>query len=323
MIHINWTKYIKLILGTVISILLAHLFDLKYAYASGIITLLTIQDTKQETLVIALKRLIIFIVMTMLSLLIFPFLGYTISAFAILLIPYLLFCLLLDMKEAIAPIAVLCTHYISSESCSLPMIGNELMILLIGAGIGVIINLFFQNNLKAVKKKQSLIDERMKSVLKRMAFYITKDDKSLYTSDCFKELDLLLADLREESIRYIHNHFFGKNDYFYDYMQLRLAQCNLLKRIYIDINRLDMVPEHAKPISDFLSAMAVEFHESNNAVKLKNKLAELNAYYDQKHLPATRSEFRNRALLYHILKDLEELVEMKHSFINHSILTSA
>ena len=37
----------------------------------------------------------------------------------------------LDMKEAIAPIAVLCTHYVSAKSCSPSMILNEFLILMI------------------------------------------------------------------------------------------------------------------------------------------------------------------------------------------------
>lgn len=315
----NWIKYIKLLLGTIIAIILAHFFHLTYAYAAGIITLLTIQDTTQDTLSIAFKRLTIFVIMTALSLLIFPFFNYTIMAFALFLVPYLLICLLLDMKESIAPIAVLSTHYISSRSCSVSMILNELGILFLGAGIGILLNLFFQNNIRMVRQKQALLDERMKAILKKMAFYITEEDKSLYNDDCFSQLDQMLTDLSEESIRYIRNHFLKKDDYFYNYMQLRLTQGNLLKRIYTDINRIDMVPEQAKPISDFLMILATEFHESNHAVELKHKLEQLNAYYDQRELPSTRKEFRNRALLYHILKDLEEIVDLKHDFIKNRL----
>ena len=110
-------KLIKYVTGSVAAVLLAVLLRLDFAYAAGIITLLTIQDTKKETVRIAAKRLVIFVIMTILSAAIFPLAGYHVWAFGILLIPYLTFCIVLDMKEARAPVAVLCTHYISAGSC--------------------------------------------------------------------------------------------------------------------------------------------------------------------------------------------------------------
>ena len=135
-------KLIKYVTGSVAAVLLAAALQLQFAYAAGIITLLTIQDTKKETVRITAKRMIIFVIMTILSAVIFPFAGYHVWAFGIVLIPYLFSCMALDMKEAIAPIAVLCTHYVSAKSCSPSMILNEFLILVIGAGIGTLWNLY-------------------------------------------------------------------------------------------------------------------------------------------------------------------------------------
>ena len=107
-------KLIKYVTGSVAAVLLAAALQLQFAYAAGIITLLTIQDTKKETVRITAKRMIIFVIMTILSAVIFPLAGYHVWAFGIVLIPYLFSCMALDMKEAIAPIAVLCTHYVLS-----------------------------------------------------------------------------------------------------------------------------------------------------------------------------------------------------------------
>ena len=42
-------KLIKYVVGSVVAVLLAAALRLEFAYAAGIITLLTIQDTKKET----------------------------------------------------------------------------------------------------------------------------------------------------------------------------------------------------------------------------------------------------------------------------------
>ena len=121
---INYMKWGKLIVGTVSACLIAKMLGLEFFTAAGIITLLSIQDTRKETFVIALKRLIIFAIMTLLSMVIFPLTGYNVMGLGMVLVPYLFFCLALKMPEAIAPIAVLCTHYMSVGNCSLQMILN-------------------------------------------------------------------------------------------------------------------------------------------------------------------------------------------------------
>ncbi len=308
-------KLIKYVTGSVAAVLLAVALQLQFAYAAGIITLLTIQDTKKETVKIAVKRMIIFMIMTTLSVLIFPLAGFHVWAFGIVLVPYLFCCMALDMKEAIAPIAVLCTHYISAQSCSAGMIGNELLILVIGAGIGVLCNLFMPDGREQLVRYQRSVDDKMVHILQRMALYIELEDKSDYTGNCFEELDGMLADLKKEALYYMNNHLIGEDDYYYEYMQMRAKQCNILKRIYADIIRLTATQEQGKKLAEFIRKTAVEFTEKNDTQGLLSELEQLHGYYERQELPATRQEFENRSMLYHILEDMKIFLEIKKEFI--------
>lgn len=246
-------KLIKYVTGSVAAVLLAAALQLQFAYAAGIITLLTIQDTKKETVRVTAKRLVIFIRMTILSAVIFPLAGYHVWAFGIVLIPYLLCCIALDMREAIAPIAVLCTHYISAQSCSPAMIMNEFLILIIGAGIGTLWNLFMPDGRSQLLNYQKVVDDKMVYILRRMALYIELEDKSDYTGSCFDDLDAMLADLKKRALRYMNNHLITEDDYYYEYMLMRARQCNILKRIYADIIRLTATPDQGKKTGGFYS----------------------------------------------------------------------
>lgn len=308
-------KLIKYVTGSVAAVLLAVALQLQFAYAAGIITLLTIQDTKKETVKIAVKRMIIFLIMTALSVLIFPLAGFHVWAFGIVLVPYLFCCMALDMKEAIAPIAVLCTHYISAQSCSAGMIGNELLILVIGAGIGVLCNLFMPDGREQLVRYQRTVDDKMVHILQRMALYIELEDKSDYTGNCFEELDGMLADLKKEALHYMNNHLIGEDDYYYEYMQMRAKQCNILKRIYADIIRLTATQEQGKKLAEFIRKTAVEFTEKNDTQGLLSELEQLHGYYERQELPVTRQEFENRSMLYHILEDMKIFLEIKKEFI--------
>lgn len=308
-------KLIKYVTGSVAAVLLAAALQLQFAYAAGIITLLTIQDTKKETVRVTVKRMIIFFIMTILSAMIFPLAGYHVWAFGIVLIPYLLCCMALDMKEAIAPIAVLCTHYISAQSCSATMIINEFLVLIIGAGIGTLWNLFMPDGKRHLIVYQRIVDDKIVNILKRMALYIEREDKSDYTGSCFDELDAMLADLKKEALRYMNNHLITEDDYYYEYMLMRARQCNILKRIYADIIRLTATPEQGKKLADFIQKTADEFTEQNDVSTLLSELEKLHSDYERQELPVTRQEFENRSMLYHILEDMKSLLEIKRKFI--------
>ena len=305
-------KLIKYVTGSVAAVLLAAALQLQFAYAAGIITLLTIQDTKKETVRVTAKRLVIFIIMTILSAVIFPLAGYHVWAFGIVLIPYLFCCMVLDMREAIAPIAVLCTHYISTQSCSPVMIMNEFLILIIGAGIGTLWNLFMPDGRRQLLNYQKIVDDKM---VYRMALYIELEDKSDYTGSCFDDLDAMLADLKKEALRYMNNHLITEDDYYYEYMLMRARQCDILKRIYADIIRLTATQEQGKKLADFIKKTAEEFAEQNDVSTLLSELEKLHSDYERQELPVTRQEFENRSMLYHILEDMKAFLEIKKKFV--------
>lgn len=309
-------KLIKYVVGSVVAVLLAAALRLEFAYAAGIITLLTIQDTKKETVKIAAKRIVIFIIMTILSAAVFPLAGYHVWAFGVVLIPYLICCIALDMKEAIAPIAVLCTHYISAGSCNAGMILNEFLILVIGAGVGILLNMFMPDSRAKLVEYQRTVDDKMIHILKRMALYMERDNKSDYTGECFDELDKMLINLKKEALYYMNNHFLGENDYYYEYMQMRARQCGILKRVYSDIVRLTTTPQQVRALADFVERIAGEFAEENDVQGLLEELEALKESYTVSELPKSREEFENRAMLYHIMEDLKVFLQIKREFFN-------
>lgn len=311
---LNYLKLIKIAAGAVIAMGIALLPGLKYFASAGIILILTIQDTKRETVKIALKRIAAFCAVTVLSAIVFGALGYGLGSFGIVLALFVFVCFFFDMNEAIAMNSVLATHYLAEQSCGADMIANEFLLLFIGAGTGILLNLFIPKNIADIKRVQQETDERFRRIIKRMSVYILADDKSEYTGSCFEEIEEMLGELKREAIRYIGNSFSGDNDYFLRYVNMRREQCKILKRIYSDIVRINFVPEQARPISDFFDKMSDEFHERNDAADLLSETDRLFEMYSRDELPSSRAEFENRALLFHILTDIREFLMLKSDF---------
>ncbi|MCI7768539.1 MAG: aromatic acid exporter family protein [Oscillospiraceae bacterium] len=312
--NIDPVKIAKITAGAVISAAIAYALELEFAVSAGVICLLTIQDTRKETVKITLKRLISFCMVTALCTVIFGVFGFGFISLGAVLGLFLIFCGVFDMGEALAMNSVIATHYFASGDVSAHMMINELALLTAGAGIGVILNIFMPSGIRRIRRIQTETDERIRTILKRMSVYILREDKLDYTGSCFEDTDRLLSALRKVAVRYIGNSFVSEKDYFYKYVNMRMEQCIILKRIFTDIKRLDGVYKYAQPISDFLLKMSGEFSEINDAVSLLDALDELFSHYSEEELPRSREEFENRALLFHILCDLKLFVSLKADF---------
>ena len=73
--QVNWMKALKIAGGGVAAILLAEALGLQNAASAGIITLLTVQNTRRETVMSSVRRFAGFGIMTLLSLPIYHFCG--------------------------------------------------------------------------------------------------------------------------------------------------------------------------------------------------------------------------------------------------------
>ena len=95
---------------------------------------------------------------------------------------------------------------------------------------------------------------------------------------------------------------------------MRMVQCLSLKRIFADIKSLEYTTTQAEKLSEYLYKICEEFGEANNAVSLLEELNKLFDFYKNEKLPVSRIEFENRAVLYNILTELKEFIEIKKRF---------
>lgn len=307
-------KLIKTAIGSAISLFIAEALGLNYATSAGIITLLTIHDTSKETIIISLKRIAAFFMATFFSYAIFHIAGYNAFAFGVFLFLFAGCCLFLKLKDAISMNAVLATHYLMEGNMELPLIQNEALLLLIGAGIGTLLNLYVPGKVKEIRQTQHTLEEDLKSVLLRMSVYILKEDKSDYTGSCFDKLSADISKGEKQAFAYMNNTFFQESKYFIEYMKMREQQCMVLKDIYKKIKNIRTIPLQAKHVSDFIYNISISFGESNNAKDLLEKLSNLLEQMKNSSLPVTREEFEDRAVLYLILMDLEYFLQLKKDF---------
>lgn len=312
----NLNKVSKIAIGSTISILLASSLGLEYSISAGIITLLTIQDTKKETIIISLKRIVAFVIAMVLSILLFGSFGFTTICFGIFLFLFVGICSIGKLQDGISMNAVLATHYILSERIDMAMIGNEFSLFLIGAGIGTLINLIMPSSKNKIRDIQESIESDLRKILFRMAYFLREKDKSQYTDSCFiplqEDINLGLA----YAYRNMNNTLFQESEYFIRYMEMRKQQLQVLKAIYEKIVFLSTVPHQVIPLSNFIERIANSLSESNNAKELLEGERMLEEDYRKHNLPLSREEFEDRAVLFMILKDFKMFLKSKEEFVD-------
>ena len=307
-------KLIKIAAGSVASIFLADMLGLSYSTAAGIITLLTIQDTARETITISVKRICAFLLATLLAYVIFHLVGYHVFAYGIFLFLFIACCMPLRLGAAVSTNAVLATHYLLEKDMPVSLIGNEALLLLIGAGIGTLLNLYMPGRGKEIRAMQKTLEEDLRTVLLRMAEYSKKEDRSDYTGSCFDKLQADILAGKKQAFAYMNNTFFQESKYFIDYMNMREQQTVVLRDIYKKIIHIRSLLPQAKQVSGLLYETAVTFGESNNARELLSSLSGVLRQMKDSPLPVTREEFEDRAVLYGILMDLEYFLQLKREF---------
>lgn len=309
-------KLVKIAVGSVISIFLADMMGLSYSTSAGIITLLTIQDTSRETIAISAKRIGAFLVATVLSYVVFQFFGYHVFSYGAFLFLFIDCCGPLRLGSAVSTNAVLATHYLLEQNMTPAQIGNEALLLLIGAGIGTILNLYMPGKEKEIRMTQYRLEEDLRAVLLRMSEYIGKEDRSDYTGSCFDKLQADINAGKKQAFAYMNNTFFQESKYFIDYMNMREQQTVVLRDIYKKIMSMRTVLPQTGQVAELLRETAVTFGESNNARELLVRRDEALRRMQDSELPVTRQEFEDRAMLYGIMTDLSYFLQLKKEFVD-------
>ncbi len=313
---INTLKVIKLSFGTSLAIFIAWLLNLEYSMVAGVIVLLTVKNTKKETLRGVIGKVYGFILCTIFSYLCFNILGYHLTSFSIFIFIIIYLCFLFKIQDVIAMCVVIASHYYLQGEISTRWILNEAGIFLIGTSIGVIINMYIPTNINKIYKGQKKLQEEVSTVLIDIADLIVnpkkenKYDKDLYT------LNSLINSSISEAYDNINNNLLSDTRFFLDHMEIIKSQRDILENLYGYVSQLSCTPPQAHIISAFIHKIGHTEFEAETGNLLLEELNRLILSMKNEPLPISRVEFENRAILFLCLTELKQfLINRKNAQI--------
>ena len=315
----NWKsslmKSMKIALAAVLGIAIAARLGLSSSATAGIITILSIRNTKRETLKSAANRVLAYLGALLVAGFSFWLLDFTLLGYALFLFLFSMLCIFLRWGEVLSGNAVLVSHFLVAGNMSPEMLMNETLLLIIGSTLGILVNLHLRRKTEEFDRLAAEVDGQIKGILHRMSQWLPKEDKSAYGADCFGKLEATLLAARDCAARNYNNTLRAGDSYELDYITMRERQSVILKEIYENIIRIRFLPEQALAVAQILDEIEQAYHRENTVEELLQKMDALLGRMDKEPLPKSREEFEARAILFYILMQIKNVLEIKREFI--------
>lgn len=303
-------RTIKTAIGASIAIFIAQLLQLENFASAGILTILCVQVTKKKSLRSSWDRFLACILAIVFSFIFFETIGYNALSVGVLLLFFIPTLVMLNAKEGIVTSAVVLFHFFSARSITIDLILNELVVISIGIGVALLVNLYMPSVEKELQRYQARIEEKFAVIFQEMIQYLRLQDYS-WDGKELTETEELLASAKSLAFRDVENHFLRNENQYYNYFKMREKQFESISRMLPILTIITHSVEQGKMIADFIEEVSDSIHPGNTVVKFLGKLEEMKKEFILMELPETREEFEARAALLVLLKEFEQYLLIK------------
>lgn len=308
------SKSFKMALSATIAVLISNYIGLQFGVTSGIISILSIQNTKKEAVIVGVKRFLAATIAILLSFLLYVLLGNNPIIFGLFLLVFIPITSRFKIEDGMVVGAVLSTHLLISTNINIYWIINEVGLTIVGISVAMMFNLYNVSLEEDFEKNKHKIEEQYRLILLNLSTSLITQALPENEEKIFVDAEKLIYETKTMAQRISNNYFFRNQDYYLCYIDMRIAQLDTLKKMKKHFSRFYMTYEQTRILSEFTSKVAVNIHADNDCIELIRKLDLLREEYRKMELPKNREEFENRALLFQFLNDLEDFLIIKKEF---------
>lgn len=312
-------RTVKTAVSATLSMIVAGSLGLLYPASAGIISVLSVTNTKKTSLLTGLYRLLSLALATAIAYLCFSILGFNAFAFGVFLLLFIPGAVYFKLSDGIVVSSVLVTQYLVEQDLSWTIIGNEFLLITIGVGFALLMNLYMPDTEKRLKEDQEVIETMFRKILNNMAAYLNQHVKE---RDLFEKCNDLKAFIRTGenwAKNHAENQLISSNHYYIEYFTMRRLQSNHLKDMLRILENITVEPEQVGNIQELLQYTAETFAENNDGQEILDRIDQVYDAYRKKELPKTREEFENRAQLFQFLQMFQSFIEIKVEFAKQQI----
>jgi uncharacterized membrane protein YgaE (UPF0421/DUF939 family) len=306
-------RTIKTAVGTAISILLAQQLGLDNFASAGILTILCIQVTKRRSLRTAFDRFLACVLAMPFSALFFEGISYHPLVIGLMLFFFIPTIVMLKAPDGIVTSSVIILHIYMAGKVTMAIFLNELVVITIGIGVALLINLYMPSVDKKLQDYVIEIEENFKIIFSEMVRYLRIGDSNWDG----KEITVgarLLDEAITLALQDVENHFLRDEDTYFHYFTMREKQFDIIERILPIVTSITHTVKQGHMIADFLEELSENIHSRNTAHIYLKKLREMKKTFEEMELPKTREEFEVRAALLQLVNEMKDYLIIKSTF---------
>ena len=309
---------VKIGLGSSIAIYAAQMLHLDNAVSAGTVTLLTLMTSKWETIRLSAARLATVILTLLMVWIIFPHISSMWIAYGVLLTLVVFIAESFGWRATISVNAVAAAHLLTNQDFSAAAIGNEFLLVLIGVILAMVLNLFHANYSHRQKIISDMRDTEtgLQAILKELAAYLSGDEARHNVWDDIRALENRIQGYIKSAYEYQENTFQSHPEYYISYFEMRHDQCRILHNLNNEMVKIRSMPKQAVIIAEYLLYLAEYVIEINHPTRQITRLGEIFGAMRNGEPPKTSDEFEDRALMYHILMDIQDFLTYKADFVS-------
>jgi|SRR5690625_309799 len=306
-------RTIKTAVGVPVAIFIAQFVGLSNFISPAILTILSIKPSRKKSVISAWHRFACCLIGILLSFFLFEFISYNPIVIGLLLIVFIPITVYLKVTQGIVTSSVIILNLYSREHIDISLIGEQFLIIIIGIGTALILNLYMPSLEHKLLEYQEELEKNIQKVLLEIATYI-RDKNSLWdgkelleASEILKKASSLVATDKE-------NHLLRSQHTYDEYFSMRRKQLDLLNRMIPLVSKIDHVDLISDHIAHFFEDLSDAVSPKNTATIFLEQLNELREIFREGELPTTRKEFEIRANLFRLLHEIEDYLHIKSKF---------
>ena len=304
----------KIAIGSSLAIYSAELLHLQFSSSAGIVTLLTLITTKKGTLKLSIARVITFFLAAGVASITFLQIQSEWLAYGLFVLLVAFISEMMGWRATISTNAVIGTHFLTNKDFSPDFFLNEFLLVAIGILFAFLLNMFqdIQGEKKHFSEKIHQLEQRMQGLIEEIAKYLSNEPTR---KGIWRELTAVQTQLQnhmEEAYEYEGNTYSEDAAYYARYFEMRLNQCRILHNLQNEMQKIKAMPLQAEIVAEYIRYMNQHVTELNEPSLQLRCLDTIFLQMKEQPLPVSRSEFESRAVLYHILMDLEEFLQEIH-----------
>ncbi|WP_214824206.1 aromatic acid exporter family protein [Exiguobacterium algae] len=310
------TRTLKTAVAAGIAMLISESIHLEFFVFAAIIAILSIQETRKKSIRASYERVMASLLAIGVGAGMFTLLGYTPVTIILYFVMFIPLVQQLKLQDGFITSVVILTHLYTEGQFSVELFINELLLIAIGVGVGLLVNMYMPTLDREIERIKDNIDRSLAVLFYDVAACVETGVYNNHSMMLIKTRDYLKQG-KDLALRRMGNSIGKRNeDMDYLYFRMRERQYDILKRVADNAREITMVVNEAKPVATFLRRVGDHVNEEADATVFLRELEDMIEHYRKNvPLPTTREEFEVRSSLLNILSDVKSYLILKERYI--------